>query len=92
MPAAKVVDIRNMQYVPAKITIELGESVVWTNHDAMTHTATRVDSPAFDTGALTQNQTSAEIVFSELSDDNGFGYFCKPHPFMQGSVIVKGKA
>lgn len=88
MSTTKSIEISNLQYVPSKITITVGDSVKWVNKDAMTHTATRTDSPAFDTGPLKQNETSEEIQFTESSDENGFKYFCKPHPFMEGYVVV----
>jgi plastocyanin len=75
-------------YVPETVDIHVGDTVTWINDDSTPHTATRTDDPAFDTSLLAQGQ-SATIRFSRLSDERGFEYFCGPHPFMTGHVVVR---
>ena len=83
------ISIANHAFVPNSLTVKLGDSVSWTNNDTMRHTASRDDAPAFDTGRIDPGTTSNEIVFSDVSPTEGFEYFCRPHPFMRGFVVVE---
>jgi nitrite reductase (NO-forming) len=79
-------------YSPNTITIKVGQTVTWTNQDATMHTVTsgtsanNVGSPdgRFDSGFLAEG-ASWSYTFSEAGD---FPYYCTPHPWMQGKVIV----
>lgn len=84
---AKIVTIEDFAYTPEIVTIRVGDSVKWVNKDATRHSATREDDPAFDTELLSQGDEKT-ITFGETSDQLGFEYFCEPHPFMTGRVVV----
>jgi plastocyanin len=83
----KDVEIKNFAYSPDPVVINVGDSVRWINKDGVTHTATREDAPAFDTGGLAQNE-SRTVEFNQASSSAGFEYFCKPHQTMKGRVKV----
>ena len=83
-----IVEIKDMAYIPESLNINKGDTVIWRNKDGMAHTATRNDPPAFDTGNISANTDSRSIRFNENSDKNVFEYFCKPHPFMIGRILV----
>ena len=89
MSKVVTVDISNFVYQTDPVEIEVGDSVQWTNRDNMGHTATREEVPAFDTGVLRRNTTSAPVLFTNVSDDDGFKYHCTPHPAMHGRIIVR---
>lgn len=83
-PQAVTVDIRDMKYAPATLTITVGTKVTWINKDEMPHTVTdrarRFASAALDTGEK----------FSHTFEAPGeFTYFCAVHPFMVAKVVVK---
>jgi plastocyanin len=68
--------------------------VTWTNVDAIVHTVTsgdsdgRVGTPSglFDSGDMVQGDQ-----FSFTFDEPGtYPYYCVPHPWMTGTVIVEG--
>lgn len=78
------VDMKNLAYLPASITIKVGEPVTWTNSDSMTHTVTG-DNGEFDSGNLDPGKT-----FSFTFQTAGtFTYICTIHPNMKGTVIVQ---
>ena len=78
---AGTVIIQNFSYQPAEITIKKGESVTWTNKDAIKH---NVASTTFTSELLGQGQS-----FTKTFNDVGtFDYHCTPHPYMTGKVIV----
>ncbi|HYI16847.1 MAG TPA: ScyD/ScyE family protein [Thermomicrobiales bacterium] len=73
-------------YDPATITIETGQALTFTNAGRIAHTAT-ANNGSFDTGSLPGGQ-SATIQFDNPGE---FAYFCQPHPWMLGTVIVEGE-
>ena len=77
------VRMAGFSFNPQTITVSRGTTVVWTNEDVETHTVTSTGN--FDSGEVAPGAT-----FSYVFDQNGtFNYFCIPHPFMVGTVIVE---
>jgi YVTN family beta-propeller protein len=77
--------IASFAFVPSAISIAVGQSVIWTNRDTVPHTVTS-DDGTWDSGPL---QPGA--VFSEKFDRPGtYAYHCSIHPFMKGTIDVKG--
>ena len=78
----------NRCYIPSKISIKSGESIMWLNEDAAFHSVTSgtYENPdgMFDSGYLDPNQS-----FTLTFENSGiFNYFCTLHPWMKGQVIV----
>ena len=40
------------QFAPAKITASVGQTIRWTNSDAIAHTATATEGAGFDSGTI----------------------------------------
>jgi amicyanin len=77
------VAIENFAFTPPTIQVKPGATVRWTNRDAAPHTVTFRNAP-FKSELLTQNQSWSQ-TFSQAGT---FSYFCEPHPWMTGQVIV----
>lgn len=79
-------------YDPLTVTVPAGTTVRWTNLDGIAHTVTSgtVDGTAgspdgrFDSGFLETGDTFT-FTFEEAGE---YDYYCLPHPWMQGRVIV----
>jgi len=74
-------------YAPDSITVVIGvnNTVIWTNDDNMPHTVTAVNK-LFDSGNLNPGDN-----FSFTFTSAGiYSYGCSYHPWMKGTVIVKG--
>jgi amicyanin len=83
-PLSGEVIIQNYAYVPAALTVKTGTKVTWTNKDTVKHTVT-TDKPFFDSGLFGKDQS-----YSFTFNDNGtYEYYCIPHPYMTGKVIVE---
>lgn len=82
-PAERSVEIRNFAFSPATISVPAGTTIRWTNFDGAAHSATG-DGGAFDTGLLDQGQSGT----ATFGTAGSFGYFCKAHPGMRGTVTV----
>ncbi len=78
------VTIADFSFGPATVTVDVGDSVTWTNRDDVVHTATG-SSGGFDTGDI-EPGSSGGATFDQAGS---FSYICKPHPFMKGTVVVR---
>ena len=70
-------------YAPASISIPVDTTVVWKNTGREAHSVTSRDQ-LFDSRLLDPGKS-----WSETFDTPGvYRYFCVPHPWMKGTVIV----
>jgi plastocyanin len=79
------VDISDFAFKPGTVTIQVGDTVTWTNNDSVAHTATSVDDPEAFEGKMDPGE-SFSFTFS---DAGTFDYFCEIHPDMEGTVVVE---
>ena len=79
-------DLTNWHFDPAEVTVPAGSTVVWFNKGKEEHTVTSdPDSrEKFDSG-YKKPGASWQRVFSQ---PGRFGYYCAPHPWMKGTVVV----
>lgn len=78
------VQIKNDAFVPAKLSVTVGQSVTFTNDDDDAHTVTAKDG-TFDSKGLDSNGVWRH-VFTRPGE---YVYFCELHPFMKGTIVVK---
>jgi plastocyanin len=83
LAADGAVTIAGFAFDPTTITVQVGDSVTWTNQDSTAHTATA--SGAFDTGNIASS-ASKSITFATAGT---FAYHCTIHPTMTGTVVVQ---
>jgi len=76
--------MRNLAFAPARITIDAGTTVVWRNNDQVEHTVTATDR-SWDSGIIRPGGTF-QRTFSRAGT---FDFYCTPHPFMKGVVVVR---
>lgn len=69
------VHIEDFDMQPSSLTIEVGDTVEWHNHDSAAHTATDDDGD-WDTGSLANGDTE-QITFEQAREDT---YHCEFHP------------
>jgi plastocyanin len=78
--------IDNFNFTPRDLSISAGDTVTWINRDDVPHTATSNDDPAaFDSKAL---DTDDKYSFT-FARPGTYKYYCKVHPHMTGSVVVR---
>jgi 3',5'-cyclic-AMP phosphodiesterase len=82
--SAPEVKIDNFAFTPGAVTVKPGMQVTWINRDDIPHT---VDSTQgkFKSAAL---DTDDKFQF-RFTDPGEYPYFCRIHPKMTGSIIVK---
>jgi plastocyanin len=80
---AYTVAINNNAFVPKELTIAAGDTVTWTNNDAVLHD---VD---IDDLAKSPEMHKGETFTQTFDKPGTYNYDCDIHPFMKGTVIVK---
>ena len=71
-------------YIPSVISVNLGETITWTNEDDTEHTVTSRTNGIFNSGLFGTNQSFSH----QFSIDGTYEYFCQLHPWMTGTVIA----
>ena len=71
-------------FEPALVEIAPGTTVVWINKTETSHTVTGTDLAFEDSSPIAPGGTFSEV----FTDPGEFRYFCSPHPFMTGAVVV----
>ena len=80
---AKEVTIDNFVFTPPTLTVPVGTTVTWVNHDDIPHSVV-ANKKEFRSRAL---DTDEKYSFT-FATAGSFDYFCGLHPHMVGKVIV----
>jgi plastocyanin len=84
-PAAIVpVAMRNIKFVPARITVKVGQTVRWTNHDKVAHTVASAKLKVASEGI--ENGQSYEY---RATRPGTFPYYCTIHAGQTGVLVVR---
>jgi len=78
------VDIKESAYTPPTLSVPVGTTVRWVNHDEEPHTITSV-SGAFGSAGLSHDDAFAQT----FTHPGRYEYFCALHPRMKAVVVVK---
>lgn len=77
-----MVEISQMKFIPAEITIKKGDQVVFINHDLVNHDVTE-DSNAWSSSTLEPGK------YWTLTPATSQHYYCTIHVVMKGSIRVE---
>ncbi len=83
-PAHPQVGIDNFNFSPKSLTVLVGATVTWTNHDDVPHTVTSRDKK-FTSQAI---DTDERFTFT-FAEAGTYAYFCAIHPIMTAEIVVK---
>ncbi|MGB3454483.1 MAG: plastocyanin/azurin family copper-binding protein [Moheibacter sp.] len=81
-PKTDTVVIYQMQFQPANLTVNKGDTVVWINKDLVAHNVT--EDPA---GSVKSDTLNTGDSF-KLVPDHSFNYICSIHPTMKAQLTV----
>jgi plastocyanin len=81
--ATNVITIDNFTFTPKELTVAVGTTVKWVNHDDIPHTVVEKNK-TFRSKAL-DTDDSYSFTFTSAGT---FDYSCGLHPHMVGKVIV----
>jgi plastocyanin len=96
--ATSEVKVENYAYTPATVTVDSGDSVTWRftgpNGDDTNHSITADPGQAetfdSDPGPLPPLHSTGYTYTHKFTKPGRFTYYCKPHPYMKGAVVVRG--
>jgi plastocyanin len=83
-PNSPQVGIDNFNFMPKSLSVPVGTTVTWTNHDDVPHTVTSRDKK-FTSQAL---DTDEHFTFT-FAEPGTYAYFCAIHPIMTAEIVVK---
>ncbi len=78
------VTIDNFSFSPATLTVSVGTTVTWVNHDDIPHNVVSTDK-AFKSKVMDTDERFS-FTFTKAGE---FPYFCGIHPKMTGKVVVQ---
>jgi len=81
-PKTDTVMIYQMQFQPAELIVNKGDTVVWINKDLVAHNVT--EDP---TGSVKSDTLNTGDSF-KLVPDHSFDYICSIHPTMKAQLTV----
>ena len=78
-----MVTMDNFTFAPAQLTVKVGTTVTWTNHDDIPHTV--VSAGKFRSKTL-DTDDKFSFTFTAAGE---YKYFCSLHPHMTGTIKVE---
>ncbi len=82
-PKTYTVEIYQMKFQPAQLTVHKGDTVEWVNKDIVAHDVTQVPNNLWSSSNLPPGKSWKMAV--EETDD----YYCSIHVVMLGKLIVQ---
>jgi plastocyanin len=82
-PKTHTVEILQMQFQPAELMVQKGDSVMFINEDLVVHDVTEEKTKAWTSSALPPDKTYTMVV------NESANYYCTLHPVMKGKLVVK---
>jgi plastocyanin len=81
---ATTVSMKNIQFSPKSITAKVGQTVTWTNDDAVDHNVLATSGATFKSSIIGQGKTYS----TKLTKAGTIQYVCTIHPGMSGMIVV----
>jgi plastocyanin len=82
--ATDVITIDNFTFSPKELTVAVGTTIKWVNHDDIPHTV--VEKQTTFRSRLLDTDDAYSYTFTSAG---AFDYFCGLHPHMVGQIIAK---
>ncbi len=77
------IDMKSVDFVPAQVTVRVGDTLEWDNSDIVAHTATSKEA-GFDVNVLPKRNGSTVV-----KAPGTFNYICRYHPNMKSQIVVQ---
>lgn len=83
-----VVAITNFAFAPRSVTVKVGTTVTWTNHDGVVHDVRWQSGALPASPPLSPGGGGGSSWSHTFASPGTFSYICGIHPSMTGSVVV----
>ena len=84
-PQTYNVEIKGFAFSPPTLTINAGDTIIWTNKDNTPHTVTSDLGTELDSPYLSRDNAYSH-TFTQAGT---YKYHCRPHPYMKGTIVVE---
>ena len=78
------VSMKDIRYVPANVTVRVGDKVRWTNDDPVAHTVTATSGARFDSGNI---DAGGHYTYTPTGTGR-ISYYCTIHGRQQSGTIT----
>jgi plastocyanin len=78
------VEMKNIEFIPGRVTAKVGQTIEWTNNDGVAHTVT-AKADGIDSGNVNAG-SKFEFTAKKAGTIN---YVCEIHPGQKGTIVVK---
>jgi plastocyanin len=78
------VRIEGMKFIPERLEVASGDTVVWTNRDFLSHSVTAGEAHV-ESGDLAPNRSWRFVARKQ----GEMHYICRLHPVMKGVLVVR---
>jgi plastocyanin len=84
-PKTLQISIQNFAFNPQTLSINVGDTIVWTNMDSTAHTVTSDSGSELASTSISTGQTYSH----KFNTAGTFAYHCSIHTSMKGTITVK---
>ena len=81
------VAMKDILFVPEKVTARVGQTVVWTNEDDIVHNVKAEKGADFESKAISKDETYK----AKLTKAGTIDYVCTIHPSQRGTITVNAQ-
>ncbi len=82
IPGSDTVVIQMMQFTPASLNVDIGDTITWINKDIVDHNVKDTINNLFYSDTLKNGQSYRWVVTGSAS------YICTIHPTMNGKIVI----
>ena len=83
-PQTYNIDIAGFAFAPSTLNVRVGDVIIWTNSDSVTHTITSDSGNELKSSSLSNGETYTHT----FNTAGTYNYHCSIHSTMKGNVIV----
>ncbi len=83
------INVQSFAFSPTSVTINVGDTITWQDHDSAGHTIVSTGSPSFTGSGGSFNGSTYSYTFNSAGT---YQYRCGPHSSMTGTITVQGSA
>ena len=84
-PQHHTVLIRQMQFIPSSLKVQKGDTVEFINEDMVAHDITEASHQAWSSSVLPSGNSWKLVVAGDAN------YYCRIHPVMKGSLVIRNE-
>jgi len=78
-----IIEIKEMRFQPAELTVHAGDTVEWINRDFVDHDVTEENKKEWSSTPLAAGKSWHRVITKSV------GYYCSIHQVMKGKLLVQ---